>query len=239
MILPSDTPKITIPIDTHQYNLPIDTYDKVPIDTYDKVRNIVPIDTPHNILPIDVVHNHTSDTVQNFVPIDNVDSATDNKSHSSINYEHGYTNYIQESDVNLHTLVIEQLGYDYYRKVWENVHEACSLEYAIEQYENQISYTNTVDNQIYITNHDTLNHSTDQPEILAIHTTAKQLKHPNTNLIQLTECHEHFNNWKNTDTIHETRNKRGVDKRNLIQIKSDLTRRNLKIFYQNVRGLRT
>ncbi|KAI5719642.1 hypothetical protein M8J76_012878 [Diaphorina citri] len=41
-----------------------------------------------------------------------------------------------ENSPNIHHLVIENYGYAYYNKVWENVHIACSLEYAIDLYEN-------------------------------------------------------------------------------------------------------
>ncbi|KAI5696452.1 hypothetical protein M8J75_013185 [Diaphorina citri] len=42
-----------------------------------------------------------------------------------------------ENSPNIHHLVIENYGYAYYNKVWENVHIACSLEYAIDLYENE------------------------------------------------------------------------------------------------------
>ncbi|XP_026683586.1 pre-mRNA-splicing factor ATP-dependent RNA helicase DHX15-like, partial [Diaphorina citri] len=58
------------------------------------------------------------------------------------NYEFEYSinhedNPHSSDSPNIHHLVIENYGYAYYNKVWENVHIACSLEYAIDLYENE------------------------------------------------------------------------------------------------------
>jgi hypothetical protein len=73
----------------------------------------------------DIVHNNNS-----FKVIDNFDH---NDIYVNDRYRNDYD--IVSCDDNIHNIVIQTYGLQYYKKVWENVDVACSLEYAIDNFQ--------------------------------------------------------------------------------------------------------
>lgn len=86
----------------------------------------------------DIVHKNSFKNID-IIDIDDTDNYPSAEKHD----------FTQEN--NLHDIVIKTYGLQYYKKVWENVDVACSLEYAIDKYErNNLDIVNT--RSIIITN---------------------------------------------------------------------------------------